>query len=307
MRLEKAFLQDVLEHPDDDTPRLVFADWLEDNGDPDRAEFIRVQCRLAGLPEADSRCRDLQRREADLLARHQPRWVAAVAECCVSWPGFHRGFIEAVDCDASVFVSVAEKLFLQAPIQDLTLQNPVGHLSELARCSWLSRLWALRLSIGNPAPLLGSSRNAFVSFCQSPHLRNLRVLDLTGCAIGSSAAMVLGAPQSPPALVELGLAGNELENWGVGVLADSPQRAGLEVLDLRNNALTDDAARLLARSPHLGRLRWLLLEGNSIGNDGISALLDSPALSGLAHLSCDLTNLSANVRDRLRQRFGEPA
>jgi uncharacterized protein (TIGR02996 family) len=44
-----AFLAAVLESPDDDTPRLIFADWLEENGDPERAEFIRAQCDLAQL------------------------------------------------------------------------------------------------------------------------------------------------------------------------------------------------------------------------------------------------------------------
>lgn len=33
----------VLAHPDDDTPRLVFADWLDDHGEPERAELIRCQ------------------------------------------------------------------------------------------------------------------------------------------------------------------------------------------------------------------------------------------------------------------------
>ena len=42
-----AFLQAIRDSPDDDTPRLVFADWLTENGDADRGEFIRVQCELA--------------------------------------------------------------------------------------------------------------------------------------------------------------------------------------------------------------------------------------------------------------------
>jgi uncharacterized protein (TIGR02996 family) len=43
---EKAFLRAVCEHPDDDRPRLIFADWLDEHGDP-RGEFIRLQCALA--------------------------------------------------------------------------------------------------------------------------------------------------------------------------------------------------------------------------------------------------------------------
>lgn len=36
-----AFLRTAQERPDDDAPRLVYADWLEEQGDP-QAELIRV-------------------------------------------------------------------------------------------------------------------------------------------------------------------------------------------------------------------------------------------------------------------------
>lgn len=44
-----AFLVAIIAAPDDDTPRLVFADWLQERGEDARAEFIRVQCELARL------------------------------------------------------------------------------------------------------------------------------------------------------------------------------------------------------------------------------------------------------------------
>jgi len=40
----------VLADPDNDLPRLQFADYWERNGDEDRAAFIRVQIELAKLP-----------------------------------------------------------------------------------------------------------------------------------------------------------------------------------------------------------------------------------------------------------------
>src|SRR5947209_1070483 len=49
MSPEESFLHAVLEAPDDDTPRLVYADWLDDHGEHDRAEFIRVRIDLARL------------------------------------------------------------------------------------------------------------------------------------------------------------------------------------------------------------------------------------------------------------------
>ena len=51
---EDAFLRAIIERPEDEAGfRLVFADWLEDHGRPDRAEFIRGQCGLAGQQEWD--------------------------------------------------------------------------------------------------------------------------------------------------------------------------------------------------------------------------------------------------------------
>ena len=43
---------------------------LDDAGRPERAEFIRVQCERARLPDWDARVRPLRRRERVLLARH---------------------------------------------------------------------------------------------------------------------------------------------------------------------------------------------------------------------------------------------
>jgi uncharacterized protein (TIGR02996 family) len=52
---EKGLLQAILDAPVDDVPQLVYADWLDDHGDSERAEFIRPQCRLARLAPVDFR------------------------------------------------------------------------------------------------------------------------------------------------------------------------------------------------------------------------------------------------------------
>ena len=46
MTQRDALLRAVCENPDDDLPRLVFADWCDENGEPERAEFIRTQIEL---------------------------------------------------------------------------------------------------------------------------------------------------------------------------------------------------------------------------------------------------------------------
>jgi uncharacterized protein (TIGR02996 family) len=47
MTERRAFLSQILDHPDDDTARLVFADWLEENGEPEFGRFLRAGVTLA--------------------------------------------------------------------------------------------------------------------------------------------------------------------------------------------------------------------------------------------------------------------
>lgn len=47
---EHDLLRAILKHPSDDTPRLIMADWFEENDQPDRAEFIRCQIEHSSIP-----------------------------------------------------------------------------------------------------------------------------------------------------------------------------------------------------------------------------------------------------------------
>ncbi len=62
----KALLAACHREPDDDTPRLVLADWLEEHDDP-RGELMRLQVRLAALPAGDPEY-------DELFAQHQKWW-----------------------------------------------------------------------------------------------------------------------------------------------------------------------------------------------------------------------------------------
>jgi uncharacterized protein (TIGR02996 family) len=95
-----AFLAAIKAAPADDVPRLVFADWLDEHDEPERAEFIRVQCELEQnkfawhLPDAAR----LLKREAELLKTNRNNWlgpkhhqIPALSRCELP---FVRGFIE---------------------------------------------------------------------------------------------------------------------------------------------------------------------------------------------------------------------
>ena len=82
-----ALLAAIRAAPEDDAPRLVYADWLEEHGQPERAEFIRAQCELARTENAA-----LRRREAELLAVHHDAFAGPLAAPHLRFR-FHRGFI----------------------------------------------------------------------------------------------------------------------------------------------------------------------------------------------------------------------
>src|SRR5262245_43095134 len=117
MSLSPALTQAVRDDPEDDAPRLVLADWLTDRGDPagaSRADFIRVQCRLARLPEGHPARAELLAAQKrlwrdhsadwglpDQVPRHRVRFRDAAEEYVPHWSGgrpsrnvwvFSRGF-----------------------------------------------------------------------------------------------------------------------------------------------------------------------------------------------------------------------
>lgn len=92
-----ALIAAVIADPKNDLPRLVLADFLEENGDADRAEHIRLGCEIAamqragvedGLERLFARSHSIYRREWLGLAQED-----RLAECVV-----RRGFVEEILC-----------------------------------------------------------------------------------------------------------------------------------------------------------------------------------------------------------------
>src|SRR2546425_101635 len=80
MTTEAGFIQALRENPEEET-RLIFADWLDDQGDP-RGEFFRLQTKLAGwVPDLEHR-EQLHRRCRELLAAHEADWLGPLPALC---------------------------------------------------------------------------------------------------------------------------------------------------------------------------------------------------------------------------------
>jgi uncharacterized protein (TIGR02996 family) len=62
---DENFIQAIVVSPEDEDLRLVYADWLDDQGDP-RGEYLRSQCARASLPPKSQKHISLLRREKEL-------------------------------------------------------------------------------------------------------------------------------------------------------------------------------------------------------------------------------------------------
>jgi uncharacterized protein (TIGR02996 family) len=197
---EAALLTAIREYPDDDTPRLVYADWLDEHGDADRAEFIRTQCALSRLSHEDDRRTDLEVRELRLLAGHAAEWAAprpvfpkllpddGQEEEKAYWSVFRRGFLEGVALDELSPEHMApggdiERLFAAHPIRELRLRSfQPGSLLALAKRPELGRVESLELKYFGRwnEGAAGQEREAEVeTLLRSPRLERLRALKLT--------------------------------------------------------------------------------------------------------------------------------
>jgi uncharacterized protein (TIGR02996 family) len=242
---EQALLAAVLARPDDDTPRLVYADFLDDHGDSDRAAFIRLQVEAARGP--------LPPRKRTAMARleeaNRAAWLAPFDAACAGVPitaEFRRGFVERIVGEADLpgrFPEVAAV----CPVRhvEFNTQNDRADPTPAARmaaCPQLARV--RRLELRRFPEAVGAALLA------SPHLTGLDTLYLQW---GWLAGAVELASRSPVArgLKHLWVWGATEETLtpgrGLGTLltADWP---ALTQLRLHNLGLDADAVLATVRA-----------------------------------------------------------
>jgi len=121
MTEREALLRAVCENPDDDTPRLVFADWLEEHGEEARAEFIRVQISRCHQRDNSPGWVACWNREKELLAANEAAWRAELpAEQGWEWGKFNRGLVEELSVyPESIPLSDPARAFAATPLRNL--------------------------------------------------------------------------------------------------------------------------------------------------------------------------------------------
>ncbi len=137
-------LETVRAVPEEDLPRLVFADWLEEHDQPQRAELIRVQCRLVSPGTDLETRRQLQQRERQLLDRYATEWLGLdLSQRSRAWR-YIRGFPEVV-VSADRLPQLAQAIG-QAWVQTLRIVNARDYLDQIVSHPALHQVATLDLS-----------------------------------------------------------------------------------------------------------------------------------------------------------------
>jgi uncharacterized protein (TIGR02996 family) len=323
MKDVKSWIKAIRAEVEDDIPRLACADWLEERGQTERAEFIRVQCALARIEGDDPRRPDLARREEELLDAHEAEWLKELpAWAAKARIEFRRGFVAEVAAGVKTFLSKAAGLFARAPVTRLFTRIDKAGLEALTDSAHLAGLCDLSLGDADPA---GVAR-----LLASPHAAGLRGLHLVALAGFAARFAALAPVLESPKLAELtrlsirhvgfdeadvrhfvrlpalrGLETLRLESWDATdtslrelAAAELPK---LRSLDLAcNQAMTDETVRALAESEHLRNLTLLDLRNSRVGDTGLRALAQSTNLPNLTDLGLLLIDVTvAGVRTLL--------
>jgi uncharacterized protein (TIGR02996 family) len=287
-----ALLQEILKNPASDPPRLVYADHLEQEGDLDRANFIRDQIRRATLPTWDAQAVTLELQERAALDKHGIKWRSKLPPLDgVRWGAFSRGFVGAVGIDkiealeehgaaiskASPVSSVTTRWPLATKLPKLTAMDTIDELTFtgalmrpdvlkwLATCPLLSTIRTLNF--------FGSElRSGLPYLLKSTLLRKLQVLRIPLHLLGNTGVAKLAAATTLPALVELDVSAGHDEGYSSGRRYSSPPVTSKSVLEL-------------AAWPVFARIHTLDLSGAKLGSQGLLMLLATPNSKALKKLA----------------------
>ena len=74
---EVDFLREIEKSPTDETPRLIYADWLEEHGD-ERADYLRLECELHRLKHLTPQFIEVSEKLRAMREDFDPHWLVAV-------------------------------------------------------------------------------------------------------------------------------------------------------------------------------------------------------------------------------------
>ncbi|MBL8917099.1 MAG: TIGR02996 domain-containing protein [Archangium sp.] len=279
-REEDELLAAIWARPDDDTPRLVYADYLMEQQNP-RGEFIRLQCESTALHDHHPRKLEYERRAAALLHPNRLAWSPSGGPA-FEWR-FVRGFPASVKLAAPALLQSSASLQTVKSLEGLELNfngvtEPLAEVwTRVFKDPIFERLRTLRLTWHVPQVVVRA-------LCEQSWLSRLSALQLSWVSLREDTWKTLGATATLRTLQSLDVGLSGATDEGVEALASIPWPK-LTRLSLSNNQLGTRACEALARKGTFSALEHLDVSWNRVGKKGGAVLAGAEFLASLQSLN----------------------
>jgi uncharacterized protein (TIGR02996 family) len=264
----------LCDSPEDDARRLVYADWLEENGHSPRAESIRLSVHQRQLDNQSLEAWNIGARLHEIHKLFGDDWNKQLPRIKgVEWYPSYSGLCQGITVySAPVLRKHESVIFSSAPITSI-------------------RIWFVEISSGK---FIEGSAEALAGCTRLGHVRKLNIDGMVHADnLGIDQLARSGALKN---LRELDISESGHEDDLLHHLARCPEWPSLESLDIHKAWFTPDGLRALASAPILGTLRDLNLERCNLRTSGLIELLRPPGrLSGLRELNLCENDLSTQV------------
>lgn len=243
---EEALLRAICAQPDEETPKLAYADHLDEQGGEERAaraEFIRLHLRAGRMTYAHPDRIEVARRIGLLRRRWDEVWAGGLPAGFTAAAHERRGAPYCLVAPVSAVLAAGEDprtAFTEQLV--LTLDVSDAALGAALKLSLFRRLLVLRAEARKRRGTGLARALAAGSFPR------LECLSLVGQGIGDAGVRALCAATGLARLRELNVCDNGITDVGARALQESHLCAGLTRLELVGNAISVELAeRLRAR------------------------------------------------------------
>jgi uncharacterized protein (TIGR02996 family) len=281
-----ALLAAITANPDEDTPRLIYADWLEEHDEAERAEFIRLQCRLEHLSRKSAEGKPLAKREKELQAKLFEGWY----NLDYTSVSFRRGFVGTITSNLHVLpYRFTDLLSIEdAPAYELKVapdDDDALYDDDITEEVFSDE--GLRRCVSLDLPCMGMGPSGII--CDSEHLINLRRFNFPDNEAGPTIESIASPTFANLRWANFRNSDSAADNPSIIPLAESPHLANLEYLDFGECEQWSDGASAIAMAAQWTRLRYLDLCISDFSLGSVTQLFNTQHLPALAELNLSQT------------------
>ncbi len=308
-----ALYASVLDDPDNDIPRLVLADWLQDHDNEDYARFIRLQCEIARLRDENAcewededhkKLDALEDEERELWLDHGQEWQKMFADslgehlnsAAITLP-VDRTYLPVEDNETVYYQSPPfsrpmagfERGFpAWVSIRESQFATPDNLLAEAIHVIPITGI-GVRLRLDIPDTSAEYTNLLHCLSCYKDRLRGLDIADnhLTNTFLQQAIAI-------PTHLKELHIGGNYASGEVVEALPKLPYASQLHTLGLRAADLSIEDLTSLTRATSLSQLKALDIGYNAFDSRAARLIASSPTMHQLQDLNLCYDDMDAS-------------